>query len=1166
MQRPISLVGVGIFVIFAVLFASLFTQFVPAAQAQVTGAISGTVIGDDNMPIANVSVVAYEPINMTGFISWQSVGQTYTDESGNYTISDLAPGTYHIYFEPPFYPRQYFPEYYNDAATVEDGTDVTVTANNTTANINGQLSSGAHIQGKVTGPNGAPLANIRVGADSNFANAEAFTGADGRYDVKGLEAGDYQVRFSDTRQPARYATEYFDNAQFGNLTRITVATEQIRTNINAQLDLLSIITGTVTDDQATPLSNITVVAQRRYIDEFGTTWADEGYGYTDETGTYSITSLYAGTYRVWFRDNNYGRYSHEWYADSHEPAGSTPLTLTYQMTVTNIDAALEGRGSIQGLVTNNTDQPLPNIEVRAEYLAEADRYSWEYAGSTYTGEDGSYTLCCLNPQAYRVSYGDYSQQYITEYYDGVPYTDVGGPETVTLVHVSPMVTTTAINATMSRYSTINGNVTDMSDNPIRDIQLNVYRYDTLNNGFTQVHSPYSDENGNYQAGGLLPGRYRISAFDSNYVQRYVGEFYADAPDLESATDITVTAESTVTINFALQERARITGTVTNMQGTPLQGIAVYAYSPSDFPGIPWSQTVSTETDSNGHYQLNGLNAGTYRVGFVDGLYNQYVEEYYDNAATVEQGTDITVADGELRTEINAQLDSLSELHGKVTNSSDAPIFPAYLSLYRYTDAGNGDYQWQYYRGSETNDSGIYQFLGIQPGKYRLQVQEYGGTYHPEWYDNRGYDVNATIIEIAANTVLQNVNIELATEPFTWPPFAQNDQGSVAEGKMLTMLDGGAESVLSNDFQELGGELQATIVATPQHGTLVLQTDGTFTYTHDGGESRADHFTYRANDGNKQSNIATVTVTIQPVNDLPVAVDDTATVMRGQSISTLNSGAASVLANDSDPDDATLTATVTIQPQHGTLTLNGDGTFVYTHNGDTATSDSFGYKVTDGLGASDTATVTITITEPTEAAFTFSKTVGIQGIKPACTLVDETKVPVETTIVYCYTVRNTGDVTLTNHSLVDSHLGQLLNNVSHTLAPGAVFSTTFTQTLTITTTNVATWTATAGNSGQRLAPAAPTMETAATVRISGPNDDADGDTIPDNLERTGDIDGDNLPNFLDDDSDGDGTADREEVGSNPRNPIDSDNDGTPDYLDDDSRPNTVRKILLPVIQR
>lgn len=66
-------------------------------------------------------------------------------------------------------------------------------------------------------------------------------------------------------------------------------------------------------------------------------------------------------------------------------------------------------------------------------------------------------------------------------------------------------------------------------------------------------------------------------------------------------------------------------------------------------------------------------------------------------------------------------------------------------------------------------------------------------------------------------------------------------------------------------------------------------------------------------------------------------------------------------------------------------------------------------------------------------------------------------------------------------------------------------------------------------------------------------DADGDTIPDDVEGTGDTDGDGIPNYLDTDSDNDGILDRDEAGDNnsATAPIDTDNDGTPDYLDTDS---------------
>ena len=122
-------------------------------------------------------------------------------------------------------------------------------------------------------------------------------------------------------------------------------------------------------------------------------------------------------------------------------------------------------------------------------------------------------------------------------------------------------------------------------------------------------------------------------------------------------------------------------------------------------------------------------------------------------------------------------------------------------------------------------------------------------------------------------------------------------------------------------------------------------------------------------------------------------------------------------------------------------------------------------------------------------------------------------------------------------------------------------------MTVNTTNIATWTATTAAGQARLSvPTTTTAQKAATVIISGPNDDQDGDTIPDNLERAGDLDGDNIPNFLDTDADGDNVPDHAEAGADPRNPADGDNDGTPDYLDSETQPTTVHKLYLPLIRK
>lgn len=200
-----------------------------------------------------------------------------------------------------------------------------------------------------------------------------------------------------------------------------------------------------------------------------------------------------------------------------------------------------------------------------------------------------------------------------------------------------------------------------------------------------------------------------------------------------------------------------------------------------------------------------------------------------------------------------------------------------------------------------------------------------------------------------------------------------------------------------------------------------------------------------------------------------------------------------------------------------------------------------------------------------------------GIAPECTNVTTIKVPRNTAIRYCYSVVNTGSVTFTTHSLVDSHLGVLLNRASHTLQPGAAFSTTKTSLLTVNTTNVATWTASvdvvvAANPIYLLAGEEAQASTNATVIISSDTDDQDNDTIPDNIETADDPDRDNLPNFLDTDDDGDGKLDIDEVGSDPLHPLDLNNNNIPDYLDatptasEESDEPQQRRVYLPLIGR
>jgi len=199
-----------------------------------------------------------------------------------------------------------------------------------------------------------------------------------------------------------------------------------------------------------------------------------------------------------------------------------------------------------------------------------------------------------------------------------------------------------------------------------------------------------------------------------------------------------------------------------------------------------------------------------------------------------------------------------------------------------------------------------------------------------------------------------VTVSITIIPVNDPPVANNDTYNVDEGGTLNIS---APGILSNDTDAEGDPLTAILVSNPAHGTLTLNADGSFTYTHDGSETTSDSFTYKANDGTIDGNTATVSISINPVNDPPVANNDTYNVDEG---GTLNISAPGILSNDTDAEGDPLTAILVSNPAHGTLTLNADGSFTYTHDGSETTLDSFTYKANDGTVDGNVATVTITI--------------------------------------------------------------------------------------------------------------------------------------------------------------------------------------------------------------
>ena len=194
-----------------------------------------------------------------------------------------------------------------------------------------------------------------------------------------------------------------------------------------------------------------------------------------------------------------------------------------------------------------------------------------------------------------------------------------------------------------------------------------------------------------------------------------------------------------------------------------------------------------------------------------------------------------------------------------------------------------------------------------------------------------------------------VTVTLTVDPVNDAPVGAADTLAGDEDGVLS------GNVLGNDSDVDGDNLTAALVEGPQNGTLVLDADGGFDFTPDADFNGTDTFTYRASDGAATSEPVTVTLTVDPVNDAPVAGDDTVSGSEG----TVLTG--NVLSNDFDIDSETITATVVEGPSVGTLDFESDGGFSYTAPAHFNGTASFSYRASDGALTSDTATVTLVVT-------------------------------------------------------------------------------------------------------------------------------------------------------------------------------------------------------------
>lgn len=373
-------------------------------------------------------------------------------------------------------------------------------------------------------------------------------------------------------------------------------------------------------------------------------------------------------------------------------------------------------GSIQGLISDeDTGVPLQGINVTLYSFDEIAGF-WSWTDSTSTNASGAYTFTDVADGEYRVSFADGDEIYLTETW----YDDAGTPFDWPPRGQSVIITGSSVytlDAELEKGFTIAGSVTLSPSNAQVSRGINIYKFvDEFGGYWSFVGSTfYTDTSGNYTSPPLSSGRYKVEFSTPGYVK----EIWDDQRGgvWETGAEIIVSDSDVSGINATLHLGGAISGSVTDLSGNPLSGIRVDVY---ENRGGSWWQYNGIDTTSDGHYVLDGLPAGSFRVRFSD-QGGPFIDEVWDDQIgdVFSEGATIELDIGQSISDVNAELELGGSLSGELTDRAGEPIPFLNVNLYRLNEG-----TWEWAGGSETDENGAYVVQGLPSGTYRVQLNDY----------------------------------------------------------------------------------------------------------------------------------------------------------------------------------------------------------------------------------------------------------------------------------------------------------------------------------------------------------------------------------------------------------------------------------------------------------
>lgn len=499
------------------------------------------------------------------------------------------------------------------------------------ANADPTPGAGGSISGVVTSDvDGSPIAGVYVEAQNDDASslAGATTGPDGTYRIDGLLAGAHRVHFLTSGTP--YISEYWNNStDYFGATTVDVQDGAVATGIDAGLSVGASISGVVTRDDGSPVTQAFVAAS-------GT---NGGFGnaVTDSNGAYTLQGLAADSYTVQFSASRDGLVSEYW-DNAPDYSTATKVPVASGGAVTGIDAVLTAGGSLQGVVTLASD----GSAVTNGGVSVLDA-GGNLVANGWLAPDGSYRIDGIRPGDYTVRFVSYDPKVLSQYWDGAASAADATPVTIVAGQ-----TVSGIDAALRAISSqISGTVTRASDGlPAVGISVNV-------EGISGDLSAVTDEAGMYQipAG---PGTYTVMFRDPS--EKLATQWWSGASNANDATPVTVVdgADSTG-IDAQLAANVTIKGSVLIDGSTDLRGrsssIAVIAAVGNENVGMSY-------VHPDGTYSIT-VSPGTYTVKVepTEGLEYAIAPQYYSHASSASDATPVVVSDTADTTGIDFDLSS-----------------------------------------------------------------------------------------------------------------------------------------------------------------------------------------------------------------------------------------------------------------------------------------------------------------------------------------------------------------------------------------------------------------------------------------------------------------------------------------------------------------------------